>query len=670
MKIYVRKIDKQCITHQIAYTKEILNDFLGGLENHAKINCEGKNNHSKYEVEILTATDDRFNGSMQQLLKSEGNLEIGDLMIMYRISSDNYIVELVKPSDGKYSSLIDMFAERDRHILLETEDLSFDLEKDYELQSSDTEISEEDFKNWLSRKKKSNGTNLSVEYQNAYYYLLKAIPSIFDVGSVFSITDADEFEVFNNKIRSDSRFAEANPAIGQGSLSAALTNYSAYLVEKTKPILPVDILIAKLKEWYENKPVQNNVTSSLVGFGLKYGNSIRSNGISAGKLMERAGIESTMNAYIDRGVDLYFALRDESLGYKVIPAQKVINGYQYLDVTDEKILTNPGENLVVYGTPGCGKSYYVDHTVLGKDQNGKYTGDFSKDNIIRTTFFQDYSNTDFVGQVMPVITTELNNNGNEEQIVTYKFVPGPFTLALECAIANPNEKVALIIEELNRGNAPSIFGDIFQLLDRVCEESSGYPIGTSEYGIANVNIINYLSDNVHYEKKWNYSFNLNEIRIPANLYIYATMNTSDQNVFTLDTAFKRRWEFKKLKNEFTDGHTYANYMVPGMPETTWKKLVESINDFIVSDPDSIASEDKQIGVFFVNKTLLCHSIDDCDNKVKKLKFAYKLFEYLWDDVAKFSRSNWFGDIKTLDELIEKYLTDGVKVFKDGVIKND
>jgi len=327
-----------------------------------------------------------------------------------------------------------------------------------------------------------------------------------------------------------------------------------------------------------------------------------------------------------------------------------------------------GKNLVIFGTPGCGKSFYVDHDILGRDNAGMYSGDYREENIIRTTFFQDYSNTDFVGQVMPVIKTEKKDDGSDEQVVTYMFVPGPFSLALECAIAQPQEKVALVIEELNRGNAPSIFGDLFQLLDRVSEPGKGYPIGTSEYGITNVNIINYLSDNTHYEKKYKYSFNQSEIRIPSNLYIYATMNTSDQNVFTLDTAFKRRWEFKKLKNEFTSAHVYANFFVPGMNKITWKHLVDDINDYIISDPDAIAAEDKQIGVYFVTKDVLCEKEADCGDQDKKEKLAYKLFEYLWDDVAKFSRPNWFGDIKSLDKLIEKYMASGEAVFKNGIIK--
>ena len=146
------------------------------------------------------------------------------------------------------------------------------------------------------------------------------------------------------------------------------------------------------------------------------------------------------------------------------------------------------KNLIVYGTPGCGKSYYVDNTLLKDyiDNDIKY--------FIRTTFYQDYSNTDFVGQIVPVV--------KEDKTVTYKFNPGPFTIALNMAIQNPNRHVALVIEELNRGNAPSIFGDIFQLLDR--------DNGISQYEITNVNIQKYLE-----EQNQNYKFSY--IKLPGTL---------------------------------------------------------------------------------------------------------------------------------------------------------
>lgn len=301
--------------------------------------------------------------------------------------------------------------------------------------------------------------------------------------------------------------------------------------------------------------------------------------------------------------------------------------FKELPITD-------GQNLIVYGTPGCGKSYYVEHTLLDG---------YPKDNYIRTTFYQDYTNTDFVGQILPVV---------EGDKVTYKFNPGPFTLALEQAIRKPNERIALVIEELNRGSAASIFGDIFQLLDR--------KEGVSEYGITNVNINNYLKE------KFEGVYTFKEIRLPGNLSIYATMNTSDQNVFTLDTAFKRRWKFKKLINEFAVDHQFKNKYIPGA-DITWEELVNDINEYILECSSGLNSEDKQLGVYFVDENGMRKEKVDASDPEAVNAFAYKVLEYLWSDVAKFDRSKWFVDgIKSLDELVKEYKNKGLEVFVDGI----
>lgn len=301
---------------------------------------------------------------------------------------------------------------------------------------------------------------------------------------------------------------------------------------------------------------------------------------------------------------------------------------------------NGGENLIVYGTPGCGKSYYVQNTLI-KDKKIK------DENVVRTTFYQDYSNTDFVGQILPKV--------NSDKSVTYEFNPGPFTIALEKAIKNPNENVALVIEELNRGNAASIFGDIFQLLDR--------KDGLSEYALNNVNIQDYLNKKFKDE-----GFVFENIKIPGNMYIYATMNTSDQNVFTLDTAFKRRWKFKKLLNKFPDDHKYATKIVPGMSSTTWKKLVDGINEYIKNNNHVLMNEDKQLGIYFIDEDTFSVETFNGDSKEQVEAVAYKLLEYLWDDVVKFNRSEMFKNPKTLDDLVEEYKQNGEGVFVDGIIK--
>ncbi len=295
-----------------------------------------------------------------------------------------------------------------------------------------------------------------------------------------------------------------------------------------------------------------------------------------------------------------------------------------------------GENKVVYGTPGCGKSYYVEHILLKDYRHDK---DGLCIDSIRTTFYQDYTNTDFVGQIMPIV------DGDK---VDYKFIPGPFTLALDKAIKNPDHPIALVIEELNRGNAASIFGDLFQLLDR--------KDGTSVYNITNVNIQKYLED-------VNPSLKFEFIKIPSNLSIFATMNTSDQNVYTLDTAFKRRWKFEKIKNSFDDVkladgtilvHPYKKYNIPGI-DLEWQEFCNAINNFILSSDQFINSEDKQLGVYFVDQNGLRKEKVDASSPEARKEFAYKVFEYLWDDVAKYDRKQWFGDAKSLDELIDNYV---------------
>lgn len=305
-------------------------------------------------------------------------------------------------------------------------------------------------------------------------------------------------------------------------------------------------------------------------------------------------------------------------------------------------------NKIFYGTPGCGKSFHIEHNILGKSKESKqYDGDYKKENIIRTTFYQDYSNTDFVGQILPKV---VKGENGEKDTVEYIFNPGPFTLALIRAISNPTKKVALVVEEINRGNAPAIFGDVFQLLDRDSD-------GISEYGIVNVSVLDYLNDyvfEVDGEKK---KYLFEEIKIPGNMDIFATMNTSDQNVYTLDTAFVRRWDKEKIKNSFDDC-SFASTKVPGM-EYTWQEFVNSINKHIAKHLEDLqVNEDKQIGAFFVKESLL--KANDPE------KFAYKVFDYLWSDVAKLDHGIFFNHFDTLEALIEAYTKTGVSVFKTGI----
>ena len=315
-----------------------------------------------------------------------------------------------------------------------------------------------------------------------------------------------------------------------------------------------------------------------------------------------------------------------------------------------------GYNKYYYGAPGCGKSYYIQEMLDEKE--------IIDDNRFRVTFHPDYSNSDFVGQILPTIESVLNDSGEKiGEKVKYIFNPGPFTKALLRSYQT-NDMVYLIIEELNRGNASAIFGDLFQLLDRV-DDVEDKRFSESRYPITNVNVHKYIKDQL--EEK-GIEYRNHDIIIPSNLTILATMNTSDQNVFTLDTAFKRRWLSEGISNSFDKGkkHEYKDWRVPGT-NITWERFLIKLNNKILDYKiENSTSEDKRLGKYFVNKSCLTKEpkvIAECKEEADN--FAYKVLEYIWNDVCKYGQSDWFNTKKyrTLEELLEGFQTEQLAVFE-------
>ncbi|GAA7146317.1 hypothetical protein ID0397_08520 [Helicobacter pylori] len=283
---------------------------------------------------------------------------------------------------------------------------------------------------------------------------------------------------------------------------------------------------------------------------------------------------------------------------------------------DESVRIDGGKNIILYGVPGSGKSYTLQR-------------DYCNDNSVveKIVFHPDYSYSDFVGQIM----LSVDDSG----IVSYKFNPGPFTNILKKAYHNPQIRHVLVIDEINRGNAPAIFGEIFQLLDRLKHDKNGFKKGSSEYAINNMDIANI----VHSDKNAS-------IRIPSNLWIIATMNTSDQNVFTLDTAFQRRFSMQLIENSFENVDDDFKNMKILDTDITWQKFCTTINEKIAQNNEGLSSmEDKRFGVYFVN-------IDDLKSKEN---FAHKVIKYLWDDVFKFDRNIIFDTkFNTLEAIVKNF----------------
>ena len=292
---------------------------------------------------------------------------------------------------------------------------------------------------------------------------------------------------------------------------------------------------------------------------------------------------------------------------------------------------------IYYGAPGTGKSKAIKDLTFGED-------------IIRTTFHPDSDYASFVGTYKPiteevvlrdcygkkVIDEETGKEVNEERIA-YKFIPQAFLEAYVEAWKKlgSGKKQYLIIEEINRGNCAQIFGDLFQLLDRNEYGFSDYPIVADKdmqkylekefegWEITNKDKINQLYGEANMVSL---IMRGERLVLPSNLYIWATMNTSDQSLFPIDSAFKRRWDWKYVPiREGRDKETNAPlnwYINTGDKQYKWWSFISKVNNLIGSLTNS---EDKKLGYFFCKAK---------DGEIDADLFVSKVIFYLWNDVFK------------------------------------
>lgn len=295
---------------------------------------------------------------------------------------------------------------------------------------------------------------------------------------------------------------------------------------------------------------------------------------------------------------------------------------------------------ITYGAPGTGKSHGI-NTLL------KTT------NHVRTTFHPDSDYASFVGAYKPTMVKQEkricydvldnDNKHEEEEIIAYKFVPQAFIKAYVSAWKNYPKETVLVIEEINRGNCAQIFGDLFQLLDRKDNGFSSYPIDAdadiaqylcselkdilpNEGDVSEINNVfseNYPDGIVEQIK------NGTKLLLPNNLYIWATMNTSDQSLFPIDSAFKRRWDWKFVK--ISDAH--KNWTIHfGDEACSWWEFIKKMNKIIAKET---SSDDKKLGYFF------CKPSNEDKDFISEERFVGKVLFYLWNDVFKDGETKYF-----------------------------
>ena len=304
---------------------------------------------------------------------------------------------------------------------------------------------------------------------------------------------------------------------------------------------------------------------------------------------------------------------------------------------ENHLLKTTGLQQIYYGAPGTGKSKTIKDLTFGES-------------VIRTTFHPDSDYASFVGTYKPIteevtlrdcygkkVIDEETNEVVKEERIAYKFIPQAFLEAYVEAWKKlgSSKKQYLIIEEINRGNCAQIFGDLFQLLDRNEYGFSDYPIVADKdmqkylekefegWEITNKDEINQLYGEANMV---NLIMKGERLVLPSNLYIWATMNTSDQSLFPIDSAFKRRWDWKYVPiREGRDKETNAKlnwYINTGDKQYNWWSFISKVNELIGSLTNS---EDKKLGYFFCKAK---------DGEIDADLFVSKVIFYLWNDVFK------------------------------------
>lgn len=271
--------------------------------------------------------------------------------------------------------------------------------------------------------------------------------------------------------------------------------------------------------------------------------------------------------------------------------------------------TNQFLQKIYFGTPGSGKSWTIKQ---------KYEQDETK--VFRTTFHPDTDYASFVGCYKPVKDDE------DEKKIVYEFVPQAFTDAYVAAWSDLDNPYYLIIEEINRGNCAQIFGDLFQLLDRNKYGYSEYPIK------ADHDLRDYLEENLPEDSE---GIRDGKICLPPNLSIIASMNTSDQSLFPMDSAFKRRWSWEYVPIDYENSESGAFTITIGDETYNWHKFLKAVNEKIKA---VTSSEDKQMGNFFIKSS------------VDEKEFCDKVMFYLWSEVGK-------DNYQTNDAIFKYYTED-------------
>lgn len=384
--------------------------------------------------------------------------------------------------------------------------------------------------------------------------------------------------------------------------------------------------------------ILKNVLGESLNFALTYN---RSQDVQSSlNLPELANYKNRVDKYLSLCRLLEFNELDSS-------TNNIVN--QIEDVKENRMFQLPHQRIF-FGAPGTGKSYK-----LNQAAEEHFAGHYA-----RVTFHPNYMYGNFVGQYKPYPAED-----NPEKI-TYRFVPGVLLNQLVEALKNPEENYLVIIEEINRANVAAVFGDLFQLLDRDGTGNSEYSISTTKevQDYLKNEAFKYISLDANVQTRLGEEFS--NLYLPNNLFIWATMNSADQGVMPMDTAFKRRWEFEYTGvNEISksDRGRFESYYfeMSSGAKYSWNEYREAVNAKL--SKLNIA-EDKLLGPYFITKSIL----ESDDKKHITAVIKNKVLMYLYEDAAKAYRGKLFaeGTYGTYSQLCSAFDNNPLTIFVEPI----
>lgn len=480
---------------------------------------------------------------------------------------------------------------------------------------------------------------------------------------IYGISDINIFKDTVKNIKNSTNYEEVNSEQNR-TLSSSLNYYEKFLKERQSSSTTIkDSNKVDLENEYKDFLIRNGISSF-----VNYLNQIKPSNLG-----EVSDDFKNINLYEISDPEDYKKIKD-----------KIINSSKYKDIAKkskkamnasldwyEKFLTERESQLstqnldesnkndydltihrehidkphqrIFFGAPGTGKSY-----LLNEEAKKEH---FEKECCERVTFHPNYMYGNFVGAFKPFGT---------QGSITYEYIPGVLIRQLTEALKNQDKNYLLIIEEINRANVAAVFGDIFQLLDRDENGDSEYPIAASRelQDFLKKNLTNSkLTSNIREKMGDDFS----RVFLPSNLYIWATMNSADQGVMPIDTAFKRRWEFRYIGIDDAVDKSFEKYKfkINSSEEVKWNDFRKEVNKRLskLNIP-----EDKLIGPYFISKSIL----ENYDSSKLTEVIKDKVLMYLYEDAARAYRSLLFAEnsYSTYSKLCEEFQKDALNLFKD------